>query len=112
MLLEESQDNPEKRKNYSSHQWRAYEYFERKNEQLNDEGINMMFNNALHKMSVMLVIIVNEVNFGQIYMWLQEKSLFGMGALLHNPSPGEHLTGKFTVSQTKIHLLLQKIMKR
>ena len=55
----------------------------------------MMFDNALHKMSVMLVIIVNEVNFGQIYMWLQEKSLFGMGALLHNPSPGEYLTGKY-----------------
>ena len=44
-------------------------------------------------MCVMLVVIVNEVNFGQIYMWLQEKSLFGEGALLHNASPGEYLTG-------------------
>merc|ERR1719273_3097161 len=41
----------------------------------------------------MLVVIVNEVNFGQIFLWLQEKSLFGMGALLHNPSPGEYFTG-------------------
>ena len=42
----------------------------------------MMYCNTLHKMSVMLIVIVNEVNLGQIYLWLQEKSLFGMGALL------------------------------
>ena len=41
----------------------------------------------------MLVVIMNEVNLGQIYLWYQEKSLFGMGALLHNASPGEYLTG-------------------
>ena len=39
-----------------------------------DKGL---FSNALHKMSIMLVVIVNEVNFGQIFLWLQEKSLFG-----------------------------------
>ena len=55
----------DKKKDYSSHQWRAYEYFQRKNMQLNDEEIDIMFQNALHKMSVMLVIIVNEVNLGK-----------------------------------------------
>ena len=81
------------RKDYSSHQWRAYEHFQRKNMQLDDEEISIMFQNALHKMSVMLVIIENEVNLGQIYLWFQEKSLFGMGALLQSTSPGEFMTG-------------------
>ena len=66
----------------ASHQWKAYHYFDRKNKTLNVEEIEMMFFNALHKMSIMLIVIVNEVNLGQIYMWYQEKSLFGMGALL------------------------------
>ena len=77
----------------ASYQWKAYHYFNRKNETLNDNDIEEMFINALHKMSVMLVVIVNEVNMGQIYLWLQEKSLFGMGSLLINLSPGENLTG-------------------
>ena len=84
----------DKKKDYSSHQWKAYEYFQRKNMQLNDEEIDIMFQNALHKMSVMLVIIVNEVDLGQIYLWFQEKSLFGMGALLKSQSPGEFMTGE------------------
>ena len=43
-------------------------------------------------MSVTLVVILNEVNLSQVYLWLQEKSLFSMGALLYNPSPGEALS--------------------
>ena len=66
----------------ASHQWKAYHYFDGKNKTLDVEEIEMMYFNTLHKMSVMLIVIVNEVNLGQIYLWLQEKSLFGMGALL------------------------------
>jgi len=99
-------DNFENRKDDLSHQWKAYEYFERKNKQLNNEEIDILFHNALHKMSVIIVIIVNEVNLGQIrdledweslgqiYLWFQEKSLFGMGALLQSQyGPGEFMTG-------------------
>ena len=50
-----------------------------------------MLNLAVHKMSMTLVIILNEVNLSQVYLWLQEKSLWGMGALLYNPHPGEYL---------------------
>ena len=82
-----------KRKDTSSNQWKAYKYFEAKNKRLDDEGIEVMFSNALNKMGMMLVIIVNPVNFGQVYLWLQEKSLFGEAALLHNASPGEYLSG-------------------
>lgn len=31
---------------------------------------------------------LNEINLAQVFLWLQEKSLFGMGALLYNPTPG------------------------
>ena len=86
-------DNTENKSDSSSHQWKAYNYFDNKNQHLSAEEIEQMFFNANHKMSVMLVVIMNEVNLGQIYLWYQEKSLFGMGALLHNASPGEYLTG-------------------
>ena len=29
----------------------------------------------------------------QVFLWLQEKSLFGQGSLLHNPSPGVDFSG-------------------
>ena len=74
-----------------SMQWKAYLYFQQKANQLNEENIHIMVNCALHKMSVTLCVIRNEVNLSQVYLWLQEKSLFSMGALLHNPSPGESL---------------------
>ena len=32
--------------------------------------------------------ILNDVDLAQVFLWFQEKSLFGMGALLHNPNPG------------------------
>ena len=74
-----------------SMQWKAHLYFQQKANQLNEDNIHIMINCALHKMSVTLVIIRNEVNLSQVYLWLQEKSLFSMGALIHNPSPGESL---------------------
>ena len=93
------------RKDTESNQWKAYNYFDAKNKRLSDEEIEVMFFNAIHKMSVMLVVIINEVNLGQVYLWLQEKSLFGEGALLHNPSPGEFLTGNLSNDNYTDHIL-------
>ena len=47
---------------------------------------------TLDKMGVMYVEIVNEVNMAQVFLWLQEKSLFGEASLLFNPSPGVYFT--------------------
>lgn len=41
-------------------------------------------------MTVMRVAILNPIHLGQVFLWLQEKSLVSMGALLWNPSPGEN----------------------
>ena len=43
---------------------------------------------ALSTMIVMFVEIHNEINLAQVFLWLQEKTLFGMGAILWNPTPG------------------------
>ena len=86
-------DKAENKCDSSSHQWKAYNYFDNKNQHLSAEEIEQMFHNAIHKMSIMLVIVMNDVNLGQIYLWLQEKSIFGEGALVHNASPGEFLAG-------------------
>ena len=73
---------------------------------------------ALEKMGLTLVEIINEINMAQVntscinlspvhvnpnklhdipplqvFLWLQEKSLFGQGSLLHNPSPGVDFSG-------------------
>ena len=47
---------------------------------------------TLDKMGVMYVEIVNKVNMAQVFLWLQEKSLFGEASLLFNPSPGVYFT--------------------
>ena len=86
-------DKTENKCDSSSHQWKACNYFDNKNKHLSAEEIEKMFYNAIHKMSIMLVVVMNDVNLGQIYLWLQEKSIFGDGALLHNASPGEFLAG-------------------
>lgn len=54
-------DSTETKIDTSSHQWKAYDHFDNKNKNLSEEGIEQMFQNALHKMSVMLVVIKNEV---------------------------------------------------
>ena len=48
---------------------------------------------SLEKMGLTLVEILNEINMAQVFLWLQEKSLFGQGALLHNPTPGVDFSG-------------------
>jgi len=43
---------------------------------------------ALDVMSITFCEILNDIEFPQVFLWLQEKSLFSMGSLLHNPAPG------------------------
>ena len=59
-----------------SKQWKAFTYFKAKASRLNQDGLEEMFRNALHKMSMTLVVVVNDINFSQVFLWLQEKSLF------------------------------------
>jgi len=47
---------------------------------------------ALDLMGVTYVEIINEINMAQVFLWLQEKSLFGEASLLFNPTPGNYFT--------------------
>jgi hypothetical protein len=47
---------------------------------------------ALTKMGLTLVEISKDVNLSQVYLWLQEKTVFGEGSVLYNPSPGVAMT--------------------
>jgi hypothetical protein len=75
-----------------SKQFEAYEFFRQKAAKLQFEQCMEMIMNSLFKTSITQVIIRNEINMPQVFLWLQEKTLFSMGALLFNPSPGENLT--------------------
>jgi hypothetical protein len=44
--------------------------------------------NALNHMSLMYCEVLTPMNISQVFLWMQEKSLFGMGALLKNDNPG------------------------
>jgi hypothetical protein len=68
--------------------------------------LNGMINKS-NKMSIMYCEILSEINLYQVFLWLQEKSLFGMGALLHNPNPGI----AFKSSDLVRNLLLQSLCK-
>lgn len=68
--------------------------------------LNDMINKS-SKMSIMYCEILSEINLYQAFLWLQEKSLFGMGALLHNPNPGI----SFKSSDLVRNLLLQSLCK-
>ena len=43
---------------------------------------------SMNKMSLMYCEILSEVDLAQTFMYLQQQSLFSMGALLQNPTPG------------------------
>eukprot|EP01135_Chromosphaera_perkinsii_P003905 Nk52_evm6s262 gene=Nk52_evmTU6s262 len=43
---------------------------------------------ALNRMGITLVDIQNDINLTQVFLWLQEKTLFSEGALVYNPNPG------------------------
>lgn len=56
----------------------------------------------LHDCYVINIDVRSEVNLSQVFLWLQEKSLFGMGALLYNAAPGV----KFSATDLIRNLLL------
>ena len=43
---------------------------------------------ATHHMNIMYCEVLTPINLSQVFLWMQEKSLFGMGALLKNDNPG------------------------
>ena len=43
---------------------------------------------ALEKMGMTLVEIINEINMAQVFLWFQEKAVFGPGGFLYNRAPG------------------------
>ena len=47
---------------------------------------------AITKMGIMCVEIVSDIDMPQVFLWLQEKTLCGDGALLYNPTPGRGFT--------------------
>jgi hypothetical protein len=48
---------------------------------------------ALDRMGATRCEILTDVNMAQVFLWLQEKSLFGEGALLENKTPGVFFSG-------------------
>eukprot|EP00286_Rhodomonas_abbreviata_P022789 CAMPEP_0181311452 /NCGR_PEP_ID=MMETSP1101-20121128/13145_1 /TAXON_ID=46948 /ORGANISM="Rhodomonas abbreviata, Strain Caron Lab Isolate" /LENGTH=720 /DNA_ID=CAMNT_0023418185 /DNA_START=238 /DNA_END=2396 /DNA_ORIENTATION=+ len=52
------------------------------------EAFRAAVEHAMHSVQLVYCEVLNKVNLAQIFLWLQEKSLFGMGALLHNAHPG------------------------
>ena len=44
--------------------------------------------NACTHMNIMYCEILTPINLSQVFLWMQEKSLLGMGALLKNDNPG------------------------
>mmetsp|Transcript_28515 Transcript_28515/g.33714 ORF Transcript_28515/g.33714 Transcript_28515/m.33714 type:complete len:680 (+) Transcript_28515:24-2063(+) len=59
----------------------------------------------IKRFSFIMVEVLSEINLPQVFLWLQEKSLFGMGALLFNPTPGV----KFHASDLVRNLVLSSI---
>ena len=48
---------------------------------------------AVDRMGVTLCEIVTEVNMAQVFLWLQEKTLFGEASLVENKTPGVFFSG-------------------
>eukprot|EP00211_Chloroparvula_japonica_P001949 CAMPEP_0119126336 /NCGR_PEP_ID=MMETSP1310-20130426/5301_1 /TAXON_ID=464262 /ORGANISM="Genus nov. species nov., Strain RCC2339" /LENGTH=469 /DNA_ID=CAMNT_0007116489 /DNA_START=141 /DNA_END=1550 /DNA_ORIENTATION=- len=63
---------------------------------------------ALRGMTLARTEILTPINFAQVFLWFQEKSLFSMAALLHNPSPGE----KFNACDLVRNLILSTHMNK
>lgn len=63
---------------------------------------------SLDRMGITQVRVLNEVNMAQVFLWLQEKSLFGEAALVYNAAPGVFFTGADMVR----NLMLAPIMNK
>eukprot|EP00658_Telonema_sp_P-2_P052640 TRINITY_DN4086_c0_g1_i15.p1 TRINITY_DN4086_c0_g1~~TRINITY_DN4086_c0_g1_i15.p1 ORF type:complete len:288 (-),score=62.32 TRINITY_DN4086_c0_g1_i15:145-1008(-) len=59
-------------------------------------------------MQLMYIEILNEISLPQVFLWMQEKTLFGEVSLLFNPQPGVH----FTASDMVRNLILSCYMDR
>jgi len=63
---------------------------------------------SLDRMGITLVRVLNQINMAQVFLWLQEKSLFGEAALVYNAAPGVFFTGADMVR----NLMLAPIMNK
>eukprot|EP00297_Palpitomonas_bilix_P023798 CAMPEP_0113910244 /NCGR_PEP_ID=MMETSP0780_2-20120614/27404_1 /TAXON_ID=652834 /ORGANISM="Palpitomonas bilix" /LENGTH=523 /DNA_ID=CAMNT_0000906351 /DNA_START=119 /DNA_END=1690 /DNA_ORIENTATION=- /assembly_acc=CAM_ASM_000599 len=72
------------------------------------EALVALAQKALDGSTFMRVDIENDINYGQVFLWLQEKSLFSMAALLHNPTPGEN----FAAGDLVRNLFMSRFMGR
>mmetsp|Transcript_8514 Transcript_8514/g.13817 ORF Transcript_8514/g.13817 Transcript_8514/m.13817 type:complete len:462 (+) Transcript_8514:152-1537(+) len=50
--------------------------------------LNKVAYNSLNRMSIMYCQVLQDVDLAQLFLWMQEKTLFGMGRMLFNPTPG------------------------
>ncbi|KAL3930149.1 MAG: hypothetical protein SGBAC_011886 [Bacillariaceae sp.] len=59
------------------------------NEDFNAKVLSKLFHNQLHRFSMTYIeLITKNDNLQAIFLWMQEKSVFGSGRLLFNPHPG------------------------
>jgi hypothetical protein len=58
--------------------------------------------------SVMRMELVARGNVQQLFLWMQEKSLWGMGALLFNPTPGRDFESQDLVRNLLVSCFMQK----
>lgn len=63
---------------------------------------------AIPGFSMIYMEVLNEISMPQVFLWLQEKSLFSLGSLLWNPAPGV----KFRASDMCRNLILSPLMDR
>jgi len=103
LLPEQSDKSAECRHEYlASHQGQAKLTFDglvsealKRHSQV-DSGFDFLdrtADGALRGMGLMYVEILNEIELGQVFQWMQEKSLFGSGAMCFNGQPGLTFNG-------------------
>jgi len=66
---------------------------------------------SLDRMGVTQVRPLNPINMAQVFLWLQEKSLFGEGALVYNAAPGVFFTGADMVRNLMLAPIMNKTLK-
>lgn len=66
--------------------------------------------NALQKMGLTLCEVQNEINMPQVFLWLQEKTLFGEAAMLYNPTPGIDFCGSDLVRNLVLSSMMGKTL--
>jgi len=54
--------------------------------------LSRLFRKQLYGFSFMYIELLTDDNLQQVFLWMQEKSVFGMGRLLFNPHPGVDFT--------------------